>query len=229
MKLNNPEGIRSMKLNVSPFFKKTSLVLLALIIFHFAVFSKKLHTSFDNDVWLYKNEIFFLGHKVYERKWSDPPGLIHQQSRVVTNVFSARGILSPYSTCSKVVKRNEWTRRLHKFLKDTDAIAISPVLHNSISWFKHEITNDRKIKEIISKIDVIAEERPGYCMCSGEHKISFLKNNIVIVSLSVHHGESLRICDGTWEKGWSGNLDLTAASRKYIRKLLIKINKSEIK
>ncbi len=78
-----------------------------------------------------------------------------------------------------------------------------------------EIKDAAKIRELIASVR-LDEARSGFhCMCCGEPSVELYKGDELVLTLAVHHGQSLR-----WPDGWPGDALLSDASADAINKWL---------
>jgi hypothetical protein len=70
-----------------------------------------------------------------------------------------------------------------------------------------EETDPAKIKEVIDSIRIDPGNSGHHCMCEGDPIIDFYRGGELVVTLSYHHGKSLR-----WQEGWRGDGAMTADS-----------------
>jgi hypothetical protein len=91
------------------------------------------------------------------------------------------------------------------------------------------------IRELISNIELKDPDEfervndvyiPVCCECLGDYIIEFWEDDQLLTKITIHHFQSLlnhESSDSKWDGGhWSGNIDLTDDSSKYLKELINK-------
>lgn len=74
-----------------------------------------------------------------------------------------------------------------------------------------EVVGAEKVEEFFRIVRFKPALLPWHCMCFGEAHLRFYRGSDLLLTLSFHHGESLRVHDEKWRS--NRNMELTDQSR----------------
>jgi hypothetical protein len=141
--------------------------------------------------------------------------------RRVTGLIIVVLYFTAASSCYSNEEEWRYTGQLHALIKDADRIVVrkggydccGPVDKQTVLF---EVKDRKEIQGVYEKLQFMADEAPGFCMCCGFPGIDWYKDGKRIVLSAVQHGGALR-----W-KGAPGDVGLTGASSKWLIEWLAK-------
>ena len=93
----------------------------------------------------------------------------------------------------------ERTKALQTALAEADRVTVAGIEFGRPAETTLDLKNQKKVAQLVSALDFDDSRSGFHCMCLGDSRVTFYKADHKLLSLSHHHGHSLRWDHGKWE------------------------------